>query len=421
MPTLTVETIRIPEMIEHLAISPNDCLVIWDSLNNKTRKIPVSKVRLYLENSSGGTFVPNGGDTVVYEVPLDKEGETQILIPALEGLNVRLLRDGFPLLESEYNVLLGGGVELVGTTLIQGQRYELEVSEPGTAIIVPPASGGSGFIEGDVIINTNINISVSDMNKIHQIRGGANALTITLPNVDDCPLNSFLIIEALISNTKQHLINTTGSQYIYRKNESTDQGMYIGKGDVIWFYRKEDGWYVINEKGNFDNLCIAKPAYKVGFNQLLCDGSELSRALYPKLWREVQSLGASLVDDATWNTASGVNGAGQTVERPYRGCFSTGDGSTTFRIPDWMNMGVRGLKSDGGTDAERVFNTSGGYQKHEVKSHDHSEPNVWNESGTGHLASGGNSNEGSITDKTGLYGGAETRMDNIGILWVIDY
>ena len=419
MPLVDLETIRIPEMIEHLALAGEDMIAIWDASENKTRKTPLSQIRSYIGDPSGGTFTPvQTGGSILYIVPASADGGDEINVTGTAGMNPsKLIRDGYPLNPGvEYEALSSGGVKLIGSLLIEGQRYEIEYSELAVGSPPTPTSGG-GFILGNVIINTNINISISDMNKVHQIRGGSNALTVTLPNVEDCPDNSFLIIEALISNTKQHLITTTASQYIYRKNESTDQGMYMAKGDVLWFYRKADGWYVINEKGNFDNLTMPHAAYKVGFNQILCNGQELSRTLYAKTWRDVQTLGGSLVSDAIWNTASAVTTNGQTVERPYRGLFSTGDGSTTFRVPDLMNVALRGLLSDSGTDPERVSNVPGGFQKNQL----------------GEYTDISGQTEGAVntpdTYDAGAFrfrtktrnAGKETRMDNVGMLWVLNY
>lgn len=60
------------------------------------------------------------------------------------------------------------------------------------------------------------------------------------------------------------------------------------------------------------------------------DGSLLARTgTYARLWSFAQSYGL-LTSDATWNTG-------------YYGYFSTGDGSTTFRIPMLSNVFIRYL------------------------------------------------------------------------------
>jgi hypothetical protein len=168
-------------------------------------------------------------------------------------------------------------------------------------------------------------------------------------------------------------------------------------------------------------------SYAPEIDELVGNGALVSRAQYPRLWEKAQTFGASLVSEATWNTASAVV-AGRTVLRPYRGCFSTGDGSTTFRIPDLMNVTLRGIKSESGTDTERLLNKAGGFQRHEVVAHTHDiivppGKTSQTDSGNGRFVGGSDNFEpipmNTITSES--FGGAETRMDNVGILWTIKY
>lgn len=55
------------------------------------------------------------------------------------------------------------------------------------------------------------------------------------------------------------------------------------------------------------------------------DGQLLSRALYPSLWKAIEDRKVpATVDDQDW------------LNNPnFRGCYSPGDGSTTFRLPDY--------------------------------------------------------------------------------------
>lgn len=78
---------------------------------------------------------------------------------------------------------------------------------------------------------------------------------------------------------------------------------------------------------------------------LACDGSLVSRATYAALWAIVGTNGI-LVADAVWS--SGAN----------QGSFSDGDGSTTFRLPDFRSMVRKG------GDAGRGFGSqvAGKYQ-----------------------------------------------------------
>lgn len=429
-----VITVRVPELPEHLTLSNLDRIPIWDQATNKTRQTSLQTLREFIETGDSGTIAPiqNGG-TILYVVAVGETGDT-ISIPSIAGKSFKLLRDGYPLIpqsadplnpnpDAEYEVLSAGGAKLLTTTKIDGQRYEFELYNFSTGVPAPTGDSGSGgFINGNVQVPTNLALSVNDLNKVIQLRGGVNAVTLTMPDVDLCPDNSFVVIECLITNSKQNKIATTDGQYIYIENESK-LNLYISRGEYVWLYRGDDGWYAIASKGNFTNLAMPKAAYKVGLNQLLCNGSEVLRASYPRLWEYVQTLGSSLVSDTTWNTASAPV-AGRTVSRPYRGCFSTGDGSTTFRLPDLMNSALRGIKSIGGSDSERLLNAAGGFQRHEFESHSHDTtftelPN--GASGNPGYDGGSNQYDTNKTKTTSSAGGTESRMDNVGVLWVIDY
>lgn len=66
----------------------------------------------------------------------------------------------------------------------------------------------------------------------------------------------------------------------------------------------------------------------VGAGYIVYDGQELSRATYPDLWNFAQTIG--LVEtEADWQADPAV-----------RGRFSDGDGSTTFRVPDYNGQSV---------------------------------------------------------------------------------
>lgn len=92
------------------------------------------------------------------------------------------------------------------------------------------------------------------------------------------------------------------------------------------------------------------------------DGQLLSRASYPSLWALVSSGSFPLINDAQWSANPG-----------QRGCFSTGDGATTFRMPDLNgkqggSVGAVVLRGDGGYST----GASGGIQDSDNLAHTHS-------------------------------------------------
>jgi microcystin-dependent protein len=93
---------------------------------------------------------------------------------------------------------------------------------------------------------------------------------------------------------------------------------------------------------------------------LKLNGPLLSRfGAYAPLWAWVQAQPASLlIPDSTWQ-------GGQT------GCFSTGDGSSNFRIPDYRGEGIRAFDDSRGLDAGRVI---GSLQFQNLPNHQHQMP-----------------------------------------------
>jgi hypothetical protein len=425
----TVRINELPPIATPLELA--DLLPFWIAADDKTRYGTLQD--LYTLMLGGGTSshppVYNEG-RLIYIVPAGAAGTQIANIPSLAGKDFLLRREGYPLIaqespaipEAEYEVLDSGGFKLLvpGDTLILNQRFELEVySLIGTS---PSTGGGSTASSGSLItgrleLNSNTTINATNhINKLLQIRAASTAITITLPSVSDYPDNAIIPIEANISNAVQSKITTSSGQYIYMGNTSWNS-VYIAPGETIWLLRASDGWYVINDfYSNYAALGRPIASYEAGLNYLVCKGQLLSRTANARLWEKVQTFGSSLVTDAVWQTASALV-AGRTVENPYRGCYSDGDGSTTFRLPDLMNMFLRGVKTESGSDTERLLNKPGGFQKNEVIAHSHGIPTRNGGGGIGPDWAG-NTPSGS-NPSTLDYGGVETRPDNVGVLWVI--
>lgn len=87
---------------------------------------------------------------------------------------------------------------------------------------------------------------------------------------------------------------------------------------------------------------------------LEANGQLISRTAYPDLWAEAQDSG-NLVDDVTWQ-------AGRI------GSYSTGDDSTTFRIPELRSEDIHGWDNGRGIDTGRVL---GSWQASQNKTHNH--------------------------------------------------
>lgn len=137
------------------------------------------------------------------------------------------------------------------------------------------------------------------------------------------------------------------------------------------------------------------------------NGALLSRTTYAALWAYAQASG-NLHTEATWS-------GGQW------GGFSTGDGSTSFRIPALRGEFVRAWDDSAGVDSGRVV---GSRQVDALKDHTHNytQPipiSVLQPGGSAGSVSTGTTATGGVNNPNN--GGAETRPRNVALLHCIGY
>lgn len=363
-----IVVVRIPELPLNTApLTLTDRLVMWNELANETRGVELSTMRTFLMAGLTASTPPvYVGGSFVWTVTAAEAGGTVALIPELAGMTFNIRRGVRGMLPiNEWEVLDAGGFKLTkaGDFLVLGETFELDTIEFQTNNQI-----GAGLnFDGAKPIPTNYTILPDEVGRVFQIRAGATVVTITLPNIVDIPLYSILPFEADITNSWQAKIQTVGGQKIYLGNQERTH-FYIGKGEIIWLYCTADGWFAVNAYGNWAEVGKIVMGFSSGMNEMYCDGSPKSRANFPRLWEYIQTISPSVVTDAVWNTASAVIN-GQTYANPYRGFFSSGDGSTTFRVPDLQNRFLRGIKE--GTDSSRSTNVPGALQKDQMKQHFH--------------------------------------------------
>lgn len=433
---LTARVPELPAVTESLSLF--DKLIIWIAATNKTSQVEIGTIMQFFalggSVGGGGVTPPNSADKGRYtfeatQAQIDQGSDKlTIYLPQFAGKNFTLRMDFRDLLDSEYEVLNAGGFHLTipgVEEIIAGTRFTLDFAEKIATGGDPVASGGALF-SGKLVVNVNKTMTTADIGKIIQFRAGSTRVSVTLPDMLQVPLYTPFIIEAATGNTKQNIVQTQADQYIYMENEQYSK-LYVGPGQSLWMYRDSDGYFVFNDFAkHYKDIGIPYARWKVEAGELMLDGTEYLRADYPLLWEYAQTLASqgSLVSDAVWNTPAAVTPNNQLTERPYRGKWSTGNGTTTFRVPDFMNMTIRGLKS--AADNERVDSAPGNYQKHMLELHTHPF-DLPRDNGAGSLdVQSINDTPGSDegyapAGNTGGAGGAETRMDNIGMYWVVKY
>ncbi|MDH0336486.1 phage tail protein [Metapseudomonas otitidis] len=140
------------------------------------------------------------------------------------------------------------------------------------------------------------------------------------------------------------------------------------------------------------------------------DGQLLSRALYPDVWAAIRDGKVPKTTEATWGS-----------DPTQRGMFTEGDGSTTFRMPDYNgkavgSLGALFMRGDGALSA----GSAGVIQPDEYRSHVHvNSPNIMLISTLGTGGNGWSAGTQGQANQTGASGGAETRPLNVTGCWII--
>ena len=235
------------------------------------------------------------------------------------------------------------------------------------------------------------------------IDASAGNRLITLPDADVGVVD---IIVRRLDNTGNRLtISASGTDRIKFHTHLNANGypflVLMGAGD--WWHLRSDGagnWWPI---GRFDSTVLGRPVFDTttafpagGYGAL--NGSILVRADWPWLWDHAQQSGMLTTEAAR----TGMEGG-----------WTSGDGATTFRVPELRGEFVRALDQGRGVDVGRVAGSS---QSDSIKAHSHAY-------GATHNANFGMSNFPQIgvnpssqtAYQTAQFGGTETRPRSIAL------
>jgi hypothetical protein len=260
--------------------------------------------------------------------------------PALNGWVYSLALKGAGALQPEvdYNLISGGGWLLLNYDIQINDTFVMQF-QPQLNQNVPPANSngnpqGSLFgVSSNPVITNNKVFASTDMGQIWIFSSTNGNITGTLPDpttVPDGKITEF--IHESGNATMISIIPTTSIKYCGQSiaPRAPYQAFYLAQGESVSLYKIGSIWYVFKDNSNFKTVGQLFETEQLDeFNSLPLDGSLLSRTLYPRLWEYVQRFpNTVLISDSLWVYFDENN-----LFYPNVGCFSTGDGSSTFRLP----------------------------------------------------------------------------------------
>lgn len=238
-------------------------------------------------------------------------------------------------------------------------------------------------------VKSEVASSTADLNTI--ITSGFYRLGNGNSNLPDpsCAYGQLLVMRGGGATIAQICVNYSKNIWYARSGSPTDVG-----GTGTW-----TEWKRIDQSGVQIGTIMPFLATKAQPGWLACDtGALVSRTTYPDLWAWVQA-NAPLITESAWQAQAAVQSS--------VGYYSSGDGSTTFRLPRIVDF-------VSGTDVNRPVGT---WRPDEFKSHSHVGTRLGSDqphAGSSYLYS---QSDGSKT--TGETGGNETRPKSISMLYCV--
>jgi hypothetical protein len=275
--------------------------------------------------------------------------------------------------------------------------------------IVAATSTGtpSAIFSSGRIITADTTLGLTDLGKALFIQGSGTTITLTLPAISSVTDYEFFYLFSNGGNHINAVLDAPGTDKILYK---TDQSQIIlGQCENAKIFKANGKWNIENDLPGLSN--VGEIFY--GFlgselNALPLLGQLVLRAEYPRLWAWVQTLQTgSIVTDSAWNgTFVTINSV---TYYTLKGCFSSGDNSTNFRLPlitSFVRPVDYSLRTPGSLELQSVQSLSINIKR--------------GDSYTGkQYASGGYVGGGQPqspqTDAIGIYTGTETKPTNIGI------
>lgn len=331
-------------------------------------------------------------------------------------------KEGFRFLDdTELDFVSAAGTMelLTGGTFEGGEKFMVTIKySVGTVA----SSNGNGFYLSTLNVTDAVyTLLISDINKRVRLVGSAATQVLTLPSLATMTIDDGYYFDNSCGGTAvQVKIIVPGTERIKYNGfmAASDEfaEFWVSKGEHLLIRKFSNSyWEVILDYKGVDVGSRMAAGYNAMPGWMPEDGSLDDGDEYGRVWWWINNVlpASHVITDDT------VTGA-YTHPSAKVGLFVKHSTLKKFRWPNTQVVSERGLLNFNtfGADAARVYDYPGGYQDELMKAHTHTMPSVWNETGSGHIASGGGINEGAIGDLSGVTGGTEMRVKNIGVIYL---
>lgn len=410
-----VNIVQINELAPATGVDLSWLFAIGNPAAPGSKKYSINQVAAIIAEMIGTVTVP---DPLYYK---PAAGATQQADPLLNGADYYLFQVGIGFLKKGddwQNDVAGGGWRLLSKTVTDGEIY-MAVYKPQVSNILASPDAVARFVSGIVELTTSTVIGASNYRKLIVLKGSEFT---TLPLASAYPKGVALFIASDDGPRKQSTVQTQGSDVI-KANSANINKVYLGQREFVVFITDNVNWYIQScSPAIFDQPSLRQAWFfdTLSLNQLPATGGLYNRADYPRAWANLLRLQTAqpgvLLNEASW-----------ALNKTF---FGSGNGTTTFRVPDMRGYFTRGMDLGANVDADRnasgIGSKSATAQGQSFQAHTHiltMQDSTDNLSGTGYVATTGTAaGPGYSLNHTlnSTVGGTETRPINVAVYYLIN-
>lgn len=232
-------------------------------------------------------------------------------------------------------------VDPAGYQIQPGEKWIVKFT-PKT-LATPPGSAGNIVVTSFQTISADIVLTNGDEGKGFLLKSATTTLSVTLPAISTLTANKPWYFVSLQGTHINAVLKTNAADFFLFATglaAPVPTKIVLGQWEsVVLIPFANTQWLVLPQ--GFSQKEVGEIFFShdtLHKNVLLCNGQTVSRTQYVRLWDYVSNLDTSMrVSDANWLNVNLNN----------KGRFSTGNGTSTFRVPDL-------------TDAEYITAVGGG-------------------------------------------------------------